>query len=95
MTLSTNGFLALPRDGFEDVAIGNSIFGGKLDDELRAIKRGDTTLAGLFDTALSHYRQDSPAFFVFAITENGLARSSKRTRTGQAVAAYYTAAAAQ
>lgn len=73
VTLSTNGLQAMPRDGFDEVSIGISLFGGgKLDDELRAIKPSGATFTGLFDTALGHYRNDPRAFFVFAITEDGL-----------------------
>jgi len=73
VTLSTNGLQAMPRDGFEDVAIGISLFGGgKLDDELRAIKPSGVPFSGLFDTALKNYSSDPRAFFVFALTEDGL-----------------------
>lgn len=74
VTLSSNGLQAMPRDGFENVSIGISLFGGgRLDDELRAIKPSGARFTGLFDTALKNYRNDPRAFFVFALTEDGIA----------------------
>lgn len=73
ITLSTNGLQAMPRHGFENVAIGVSVFGGgKLDDDLRAIKPSGATFSGLFDTALANYRNDPRATFVLALSEDGL-----------------------
>ena len=73
VTLSTNGLQALPREGFENVAIAVSLFGGgKLDDELRAIKPSGAPFSGLFDIALKNYRNDPRATFVFALTEDGI-----------------------
>lgn len=73
VTISTNGLQPLAREGFENVAIAVSLFGGgKLDDELRAIKPSGTPFNGLFDIALKNYRNDLRATFIFAITEEGL-----------------------
>jgi len=73
VTISTNGLCPLPRAGFERVSVGITLFGGgRLDDELRAIRPGGQTFTGLFDTALRHYRHDPRAIFNVAITGRGL-----------------------
>jgi len=73
ITISTNGFRPLPRDGFERVSVAITLFGGgPLDDQLRAIKPNWGTFTGLFDTALGHYRDDPRAMFVYAITSRGV-----------------------
>ncbi|MFB6614548.1 radical SAM protein [Streptomyces sp. NPDC085524] len=72
VTISTNGLLALPREGFEDVAIAVSVFGGgPLDDRLRAIHPNGRRFSGLIDTALANYRDDPRATFIYALTEPG------------------------
>ena len=73
VTVSSNGLRALPRDGFENVAIGLTLFGGgPLDDQLRAIKPNGRRFDGLFDRVLENYRGDPRAAFVYALTEDGL-----------------------
>lgn len=73
VTISTNGLKRLPREGFENVAVQISLFGGgKLDDELRAIKPGGQRFTGLFEQALRNYEGDPRACFVYAITEDGI-----------------------
>ncbi|MCY4043716.1 MAG: radical SAM protein [Cellvibrionales bacterium] len=73
VTVSTNGLSKMPFKGFEDVAVLISLFGGgKLDDELRAIKPNKSTFKGLFDKALQNYKNDHRACFIFAITEDGI-----------------------
>lgn len=73
VTISTNGLRPLPRNGFERVSIGITLFGGgDLDDELRAIKPGGLRFTGLFDMALRHYRDDPRAIFNYAITSRGI-----------------------
>lgn len=73
VTISTNGLKPLAVQGFERVAVQISLFGGgKLDDELRAIRPGGERFSGLFDTALRNYRGDPRACFVYAITEDGI-----------------------
>jgi len=55
------------------VAVQISLFGGgKLDDDLRAIKPGGARFTGLFNEALRNYEGDRRACFVFAITEDGI-----------------------
>ncbi|MEU3657000.1 radical SAM protein [Streptomyces sp. NPDC032161] len=73
ITLSTNGLRPLPRDGFENVAVGISLFGGgPLDDALRAHRPNGSSFTGLFEKALGHYREDPRVTFVFALSEEGL-----------------------
>ena len=73
VTISTNGLRPLPRDGFDRVSIGITLFGGGgLDDELRAITPAGRTFSGLFDTALRNYRDDPRAIFNYAVTGSGV-----------------------
>ncbi len=73
LTISTNGLKKLPVEGFEDVAVLISLFGGgELDDEIRAIKPNGTRFTGLLQTALDNYRNDPRACFIFAVTEDGI-----------------------
>jgi len=73
ITISTNGLRKLPFEGYENVAIGISLFGGgPLDDELRAHKPNGSAFTGLFQTGLGHYRDDPRVTFVFALAEDGL-----------------------
>ncbi|MFE4974472.1 radical SAM protein [Kitasatospora sp. NPDC056651] len=73
ITISTNGLRPMPKQGFEKIAIAVSIFGGgPLDDDLRAIRVNGSTFTGLFDTALSHYRDDPRVLFIYALSEAGV-----------------------
>ncbi|MCP9943750.1 radical SAM protein [Streptomyces somaliensis] len=73
ITVSTNGLRPMPVQGFEHIAIAVSVFGGgPLDDDLRAIRVNGSKFTGLFDTALSHYRNDPRVLFIFALSEAGL-----------------------
>ncbi|MGH3840423.1 MAG: radical SAM protein [Pseudonocardiaceae bacterium] len=73
VTISTNGLRPMPKQGFENIAIAVSLFGGgPLDDDLRAIRVSGTRFTGLSDTALSHYQNDSRAVFIFALSEAGV-----------------------
>jgi MoaA/NifB/PqqE/SkfB family radical SAM enzyme len=73
VTSSTNGLLPLPRDGFERVSVGITLFGGgRLDDELRGIKPNGHAFSGLFDAALRNYRHDPRAIFNYAVTGHGV-----------------------
>jgi MoaA/NifB/PqqE/SkfB family radical SAM enzyme len=73
VSISTNGIRPLPRAGFEDVAIGISLFGGgPLDDALRAIRPNGRHFTGLFETALRNYADDRRAGFVYALSEDGI-----------------------
>jgi Radical SAM superfamily len=73
LTISTNGLKPLPRAGFEDVAVGITLFGGgRLDDQLRAIKPNGARFSGLLDRALENYRDDPRAGFIYALNEDGI-----------------------
>jgi MoaA/NifB/PqqE/SkfB family radical SAM enzyme len=73
VTISSNGLKALPRDGFENVNVAVTLFGGgPLDDELRAIKPNGKSFTGLLDKALENYSHDDRAIFIYAITPEGL-----------------------
>lgn len=73
LTISTNGIRALPRAGFEQVAIAISVFGGdKYDDRLRGIRANGERIGGLFQGALDNYRDDERAVFVYAVSAETL-----------------------
>lgn len=73
ITISTNGLRPMPMQGFEQIAVAVSLFGGgPLDDDLRAIRVNGSKFTGLFDTALEHYRDDPRVLFIFALTEAGV-----------------------
>ena len=73
LSVSSNGLKKLPLEGFEHVGVGLTLFGGgKLDDDLRAIKPSGARFRGLFDTALENYAHDRRATFIYALTEDGL-----------------------
>ena len=73
VNVATNGLRKLPREGFENVALLVALFGGfRLDDELRAIRPGGRRFTGLLDASLENYRNDPRAFYLFAITEDGV-----------------------
>ena len=73
VTVATNGLRKLPAQGFEQVTLLVAMFGGaRLDDELRAIKPNGSRFKGLFGEALRNYHGDPRAFFLFAITEDGI-----------------------
>lgn len=73
VTISTNGLYRLPRDGFENVNVAVTLFGGgPLDDELRGIHANGRSLTGLFEQALGNYRGDPRTIFIFALTESGI-----------------------
>ena len=72
VNVATNGLRKLPREGFEHVALFVALFGGgRLDDELRAIRPGGKRFTGLFDQSLRNYRNDPRAFYLYALTEDG------------------------
>ena len=74
VSVSTNGLRRIPIEGFEDITIAISVFGGgPLDDELRAIGPNGKRFAGLFDKALLNYRNDERAGFVYAVSIDGIA----------------------
>lgn len=74
LSISTNGLIKLPyTEQFSAVTVFISVFGGgPMDDELRAIKPNGKSFTGLFDTALSNYKGDPRATFVYAVTEGGI-----------------------
>jgi hypothetical protein len=73
VTISSNGLERLPVEGFENVGVALSLFGGgPVDDELRAIKPGGRRFTGLFDQALANYRGDRRAHFVYALSESAI-----------------------
>lgn len=73
VTISTNGLKPFPVEGFENVAVAVTLFGGgPTDDKLRAILPNGKRFTGLFDTALRNYRADKRAHFIFAINEEGI-----------------------
>jgi hypothetical protein len=68
VSVSTNGLLALEKEGFEDVSVAITLFGGlRSDDALRAIRPSGTSFSGLFQTALRNYRNDERAFFIYGV----------------------------
>lgn len=72
VTISSNGLRPLPVEGFENVAVALTLFGGgAADDELRAIRPNGRRFAGLFDTALANYRDDPRAHFIYALAPDG------------------------
>lgn len=73
VAISTNGLRKLPIEGFEDLTIAISLFGGgELDDELRAIGPNGKRFQGLFDRCLQNYAGDPRAGFVYAISTEAL-----------------------
>lgn len=69
VTISSNGIRALPRDGFENVNVALTLFGGgPLDDDLRGHSPSGRSMRGLFRTALDHYKHDDRAIFIYALT---------------------------
>lgn len=73
VTISSNGLRALPREGFENVNVALTLFGGgPLDDTLRGHAPSGRKMSGLFQTALNHYRHDDRAIFIYALTSESL-----------------------
>ena len=73
ITISSNGLRPLPTEGFENVGVAISLFGGgPMDDQLRAHRPNGSSFTGLFETALKHYRDDPRVTFVLALNEDGL-----------------------
>ena len=64
MNVSTNGIIPIPRDGFENMPIGLSIWGNhETDAKLRGNGRVD-----LFSLALKNYRNDPRAFWYYTVS---------------------------
>lgn len=73
VSISTNGLRPFPREGFENVTVAVTLFGGgPLDDELRGVDPGGRPISGLFEQALGNYRDDPRTIFIFALTEAGV-----------------------
>lgn len=73
ITISSNGLRPMPKEGFENVAVAISLFGGgPLDDDLRAHRPNGSSFTGLFEKALKHYKYDPRVTFVYALSEDGL-----------------------
>jgi hypothetical protein len=73
VSISTNGLVKLPYEGFERVGIGLSVFGGgPLDDQLRAIRPNGKRFEGLFETSLRNYRNDPRVVVNYAVAERGI-----------------------
>ncbi|MEC7524704.1 MAG: radical SAM protein [Myxococcota bacterium] len=72
VTISSNGLKALPRQGFEDVNVALTLFGGgQLDDDLRGWSPGGRKIQNLFGTALDNYRNDDRAIFIYILDPRG------------------------
>ncbi|HKK50889.1 MAG TPA: radical SAM protein [Myxococcota bacterium] len=68
VTISSNGLKEFPSEGFENVAIALTLFGGVgLDDRMRAIKPNGSRFSGLFERTLLNYKDDPRATFIYAI----------------------------
>ncbi|WP_342703512.1 radical SAM protein [Burkholderia arboris] len=81
VSVSTNGLRRIPFEGFEDITIAISVFGGgPLDDELRAIGPNGKRFTGLFDKVLANYRDDERAGFVYAVSIDGIAYIEETVR---------------
>ncbi len=66
VNVSSNGIRHLPREGFDNVAIGLTLFGGEdLDHRLRAGARQLPLANSVFSMALANYRNDDRAIFIF------------------------------
>lgn len=73
VTISSNGLRGLPVEGFENVAIALTLFGGEgADDELRAVRPSGIRFSGLFDSVLKNYCGDPRATFIFALSSDHL-----------------------
>lgn len=73
VTISTNGLKQLPYEGFENVTVAVSLFGGgPCDDELRGIRPDGRRIVGLFDKVLSNYANDKRVVFIYAVSEIGI-----------------------
>ena len=70
VTISTNGMKALPVEGFENVTIGISIFGGlQADAELRGITPSGRLITDTIERAFDNYAHDDRAGFIYAVSD--------------------------
>jgi len=64
MNVSTNGIIKIPKDGFENMPIGVSVWGNhETDSNLRSNEKRD-----LFSIALENYKNDSRAFWYYTVS---------------------------
>ncbi len=64
MNVSTNGIIKIPKDGFENMPIGVSVWGNhETDTKLRSNGKRD-----LFSIALNNYKNDSRAFWYYTVS---------------------------
>ena len=64
MNVSTNGIIKIPKDGFENMPIGVSVWGNhETDSDLRNKGKRD-----LFKVALDNYKNDSRAFWYYTVS---------------------------
>lgn len=81
VTISSNGLRALPREGFENVNVAITLFGGgPLDDALRGIQPSGRRVSGLFQKALDHYRGDDRVIFIYALAREGISHIEETVR---------------
>ena len=64
LNVSTNGIIKIPKDGFENMPIGVSVWGyHETDTKLRSNGKRD-----LFSIALNNYKNDSRAFWYYTVS---------------------------
>ena len=64
MNVSTNGIIPIPKDGFEHMPIGVSVWGShETDSQLRSNGKRD-----IFTIALNNYKNDSRAFWYYTVS---------------------------
>ncbi len=64
MNVSTNGIIPIPKDGFENMPIGVSVWG---DHDTDAILRSNGK-QDIFSIALHNYKNDSRAFWYYTVS---------------------------
>jgi hypothetical protein len=81
VTISSNGLNKLPVEGFENVCVALTLFGGGIqDDELRAIRPNGKTFTGLLDKVLANYKDDPRAVFIYAVSRESLSYIDETVR---------------
>jgi hypothetical protein len=73
VSVVTNGTRPVPYDGFENIQVLVSLWGGgPIDDALRGHRPSGRPMTGLFDLGLAAYRNDPRVTWVFTVSEPGL-----------------------